>query len=160
MKLAILSTSPRCYSTMRFRQAAKERGHEVKVLNTLRFGIDLQHGEPDLYFRGKQLSDYDAILPRIGASITFFGMPKMTAVCSDSAITLPPKRLTAAGLIEESGDRPAADDDQRRRCYYRLTGRGSEAVREEASRLAALVRVAEAKHLLDPEPRAVLGDVQ
>ncbi len=73
MKLAILSVSPRCYSTMRLRQAAVERGHDVKVLNTLRFGIELQHGEPDLYFRGKRISQYDAILPRIGASITYFG---------------------------------------------------------------------------------------
>ncbi len=73
MKLAILSTSPSCYSTRRFRQAAEERGHTVKVLNTLRFAIELQHGEPDLHFRGRHLSLYDAILPRIGASITYFG---------------------------------------------------------------------------------------
>jgi ribosomal protein S6--L-glutamate ligase len=73
LKLAILSAAPRCYSTLRLRQAAEERGHKVKVLNTLRFGIELKHGEPDLYYRGKRLSDYDAILPRIGASITYFG---------------------------------------------------------------------------------------
>ena len=73
MKLAILSTSPKCYSTQRFRQAAEQRGHQVKVLNTLRFSISLEHGEPDLYFRGKTLSEYDAVLPRIGASITYFG---------------------------------------------------------------------------------------
>ena len=73
MKLAILSASPNCYSTKRFRQAAEEREHTVKVLNTLRFSIELQHGEPDLHFRGKHLSHYDAILPRIGASVTYFG---------------------------------------------------------------------------------------
>ena len=73
MKLAILSAASGCYSTRRLRQAAKERGHEVKVLNTLRFGIELRHGLPDLYFRGKQLGEYDAILPRIGTSITYFG---------------------------------------------------------------------------------------
>jgi ribosomal protein S6--L-glutamate ligase len=73
VKLAILSAAPRCYSTMRLRQAAAERGHGVKVLNTLRFGIELELGEPDLYYRGKRLSHYDAILPRIGASITYFG---------------------------------------------------------------------------------------
>jgi ribosomal protein S6--L-glutamate ligase len=72
MKLAILSAAARSYSTMRLRQAAVERGHQVKVLNTLRFGIELEHGQPDLYFRGKRLSHYDAILPRIGASITYF----------------------------------------------------------------------------------------
>lgn len=73
MKLAILSVSPRCYSSMRLRQAAEERGHRVKILNTLRFGIELSHGDPDLTFRGKPLSQYDAVLPRIGASITYFG---------------------------------------------------------------------------------------
>ena len=73
MKLAILSRAPRSYSTQRLRTAAQDRGHEVKVLNTLRFGIDLSGDHPDLQFRGKQLSDYDAILPRIGNSITYFG---------------------------------------------------------------------------------------
>ncbi len=73
MKLAILSRGLNSYSTQRLRQAALDRGHKVKVLNTLRFAIDLTGDEPDLQFRGKQLSDYDAILPRIGASITYFG---------------------------------------------------------------------------------------
>lgn len=74
MKLGILSRAPRSYSTQRLKAAAIERGHKVKVLDTLRFGIDLSSDEPDLQYRGKQLSDYDAIIPRIGASITFFGM--------------------------------------------------------------------------------------
>jgi ribosomal protein S6--L-glutamate ligase len=73
MKLAILSRAPRAYSTQRLRTAAHDRGHEVKVLNTLRFGIDLSDDEPDLQYRGKQLSEYDAVLPRIGNSITYFG---------------------------------------------------------------------------------------
>lgn len=73
MKLAILSRAPRSYSTQRLRSAALDRGHDVKVLNTLRFAIDLSGDDPDLQFRGKQLSDYDAILPRIGNSITYFG---------------------------------------------------------------------------------------
>ena len=73
MKLAILSAAAKCYSTMRLRQAAEQRGHQVKVLNTLRFSLGLDHADPDLFFRGKMLSDYDAILPRIGTSITYFG---------------------------------------------------------------------------------------
>jgi ribosomal protein S6--L-glutamate ligase len=73
MKLAILSRAFRSYSTQRLRTAALDRGHQVKVLNTLRFGIDLSGDEPDLQFRGRQLSHYDAILPRIGNSITYFG---------------------------------------------------------------------------------------
>ncbi len=73
MKLAILSRSPRAYSTRRLRTAALDRGHQVKVLDTLRFAIDLSDDEPDLQFRGRRLSQYDAVLPRIGASITYFG---------------------------------------------------------------------------------------
>ncbi len=73
MKLAILSRAPKSYSTQRLRAAAIDRGHRVRVLNTLRFAIDLSRAEPDLQFRGKPLSDYDAILPRIGNSITYFG---------------------------------------------------------------------------------------
>ncbi|WGL51330.1 30S ribosomal protein S6--L-glutamate ligase [Nocardioides sp. BP30] len=73
MKIALLSRAPRSYSTQRLRQAALDRGHNVKVLNTLRFAIDLSGDEPDLHFRGRQLTEYDAILPRIGASITYYG---------------------------------------------------------------------------------------
>ena len=73
MKLAILSRSLRACSTQRLRTAALDRGHQVKVLDTLRFGIDLTEDEPDLSFRGRRLSSYDAVLPRIGASVTYFG---------------------------------------------------------------------------------------
>lgn len=74
MKLAVLSRAPQAYSTQRLKTAALERGHEVRVLNTLRFAIDLSGNVPDMQYRGKQLSDFDAILPRIGTSITFYGM--------------------------------------------------------------------------------------
>ncbi len=73
MKLAILSRNRRCYSTRRLREAAEQRGHAVKVLDTMKFAINLDKGDPDLYFRSKQLSQYDAILPRIGASVSYFG---------------------------------------------------------------------------------------
>ncbi|HNQ05621.1 MAG TPA: RimK family alpha-L-glutamate ligase [Tetrasphaera sp.] len=73
MKLAILSRAPRSYTTSRLRTAAAARGHTVKVLNTLRFGIDLSQEAPDLLFRGRPLSHYDAVLPRIGNSVTYFG---------------------------------------------------------------------------------------
>jgi len=73
VKLAILSRAPQAYSTQRLKAAALDRGHKALVLNTLRFAIDLAGEEPDLRFRGKPLSDYDAILPRIGNSITYFG---------------------------------------------------------------------------------------
>lgn len=73
MKLGILSCVPRCYSTRRLRQAAEKRGHDIQVLDTLRFAIDLSPGTPDLYYLNEPIASYDAILPRIGASITYFG---------------------------------------------------------------------------------------
>jgi ribosomal protein S6--L-glutamate ligase len=91
MKLAILSQSLRCYSTRRLKEAAQQRGHKVKVLNTLRFSIDVAEGRPDLYFRAKHLSEYDAVLPRIGASITYFGtavvrqFEQMDVFCANSS---------------------------------------------------------------------------
>lgn len=74
VKLAILSRAPRSYSTQRLVAASQERGHEARVLDTLRFAIDLSGDEPDLQYRGRPLDDFDAVLPRIGASITFFGL--------------------------------------------------------------------------------------
>lgn len=73
MKLAILSCSPKCYSTRRLLEAAKQRGYPARIFDTLKFSIDLQAGVPDLYYRGKVFSGYNAALPRIGASITYFG---------------------------------------------------------------------------------------
>lgn len=73
MKLGILSTAPNCYSSRRLVAAAKDRGFKVSVVNTLKCSIDLQSGKPDLYYKGKPLADFDAMVPRIGASITYFG---------------------------------------------------------------------------------------
>jgi ribosomal protein S6--L-glutamate ligase len=91
MKLAILSRGPQSYSTRRLKEAALQRGHTVKVLDTLKFAIDLQRSVPDLYFRQKPLSTYDAVLPRIGASITYFGtavvrqFQEMDIFCANTA---------------------------------------------------------------------------
>lgn len=73
MKLGILSREKRNYSTTRLVDAAKKRGHKVRVLDTLKFALDLEEQNPDLYYKQKHLGAYDAILPRIGASITYFG---------------------------------------------------------------------------------------
>jgi len=74
MKIAILSRSPKAYSTRRLKEASEKRGHRALVLNTLDFSLHLERDDPDLYYRGKKLSTYDAVIPRIGASITFYGL--------------------------------------------------------------------------------------
>jgi ribosomal protein S6--L-glutamate ligase len=73
MRIAILSRGPKLYSTRRLKEACAARGHVASVLNTLSFSIEVAQGEPRLYFRNKRLGNYDAVIPRIGASITFFG---------------------------------------------------------------------------------------
>lgn len=91
MKLAILSCGPTCYSTRRLKEAAESKGHEVSVLNTLKFAIDLDRGSPDLFYKQKQLEDFDAVLPRIGASITYYGtavvrqFQEMDVYCANTA---------------------------------------------------------------------------
>ncbi len=91
MKLGILSCSATCYSTRRLLEAAKQRQHKAKVLNTLKFAIDLEEGSPELFYNQKQLSDYDAVLPRVGASVTYFGtavvrqFEQMDVFCGNSS---------------------------------------------------------------------------
>ena len=73
MRIAVLSRAPRSYSTRRLRQAAIQRGHRCQVLDTLKFSILLEEGSPELFYYGKRIGHYDAVVPRIGSSITFFG---------------------------------------------------------------------------------------
>jgi len=74
LSLAILSRAPDAYSTRRLTEAAADRGHSVRVMDTLRFGIDLSEDTPDMQYRGRPLPEIDAVIPRIGTSITFFGL--------------------------------------------------------------------------------------
>ncbi|MGB0767521.1 MAG: 30S ribosomal protein S6--L-glutamate ligase [Phycisphaeraceae bacterium] len=73
MKIGILSREPKNYSTRRLREAGKARGHDVRVFNTLGFSIHVEEEEPSLYYKNKPMPNYDAVIPRIGASITFYG---------------------------------------------------------------------------------------
>jgi ribosomal protein S6--L-glutamate ligase len=73
MKIAIMSRGPRLYSTVRLKEAAQQRGHTVRVLDTLQFSMVVEENVPELLYRGRPLSSYDAVIPRVGASITFYG---------------------------------------------------------------------------------------
>ena len=73
MKIGVLTVEPRCYSSKRLKEAAEQRGHKLRLLDTRRFSIELAQGDPDLGYKGKTLPEFDAVIPRIGASLTFFG---------------------------------------------------------------------------------------
>lgn len=74
MQLVVLSREPALFSTRRLVEAAMVRGHDVKVLDTLQFDIRLSRRKPELLYGGEPVSGVDAVIPRIGASITFFGL--------------------------------------------------------------------------------------
>ena len=73
MKIGILSRNQSLYSTSRLIEAAESRGHEVKVIDALRCYMNINSEKPQIHFKGEELVDYDAIIPRIGASVTFYG---------------------------------------------------------------------------------------
>lgn len=73
MKIAVLSRNPALYSTQRLVEAAEARNHEVIVVDHLKCIIELEKKNPRVYYNGHYLADIDAIIPRIGASVTFYG---------------------------------------------------------------------------------------
>ncbi len=73
MKIGILSRNRKLYSTRRLIEAAEERGHEVVVLDVLRCYMNITTHQPSMHYRGEVLDQLDAVIPRIGASVTFYG---------------------------------------------------------------------------------------
>jgi ribosomal protein S6--L-glutamate ligase len=73
MKIAILSRSKMIHSTRRLIEAADERGHEVEVVDHLKCSVMMETGLPTVFFDGRTLEHVDAVIPRIGASVTFYG---------------------------------------------------------------------------------------
>src|SRR5437764_10485422 len=74
MRIVILSRNETLYSTRVLAEAALERGHSVRILDTLQFDIRVSKGKPELFYGGEPVGLVDAVIPRIGASITFFGL--------------------------------------------------------------------------------------
>ena len=73
MKLAILSRNSKLFSTQRLIEAGRVRGHSVRVLDPLRCYMRIAPGDFQMHYKGKELTDFDAVIPRIGASVTFYG---------------------------------------------------------------------------------------
>ncbi len=73
MRIAILSRNKNLYSTRRLKESAEQRGHSVRVIDPLScyMNINMQHSS--IHVRGEELPDFDAVIPRIGASVTFYG---------------------------------------------------------------------------------------
>jgi ribosomal protein S6--L-glutamate ligase len=73
MRIALLSRNRNLYSSRRLIEAAEERGHEIRVLDVLRCYMNINSKKPSIHYKGDELEDFDAVIPRIGASVTFYG---------------------------------------------------------------------------------------
>ncbi|HAV68251.1 MAG TPA: 30S ribosomal protein S6--L-glutamate ligase, partial [Alcanivorax sp.] len=73
MKIAILSRNKHLYSTRRLVQAGEDAGHEMHVIDTLRCYMSMVSHKPEIHFKGQVLEGFDAVIPRIGASVTQYG---------------------------------------------------------------------------------------
>lgn len=73
MKIAILSRNASLYSTRRLVEAAEKRGHQAHVIDHSKCNIEIEQSGPSLYYGDQYLKDFDAVIPRIGASVTFYG---------------------------------------------------------------------------------------
>ena len=74
MKIAMLARNANLYSHKRMKEVAEERGHEFRIIDTLRCYMNIASRRPDVYYNGEKLPKYDAVIPRIGASVTRYGL--------------------------------------------------------------------------------------
>jgi ribosomal protein S6--L-glutamate ligase len=111
MKIALLCRNPHLYSHKRIIEAAKARGHEIDTINHLRCTIDIASHRPKIHYGGKVLTKYDAVIPRIGASVTFFGaavvrqfeMMRVYCVNESVAISRSRDKLRSLQLLSRKG---------------------------------------------------------
>lgn len=111
MKIALLSRNRRLYSTRRLVEAAEARGHEIAVIDVLRCVMNIQPRRPEVWYRGQRLEGFDAVIPRIGASVTFYGtavvrqfeMQGVYCLNESVAITRARDKLRALQLLARKG---------------------------------------------------------
>lgn len=111
MKIAILSRRHDLYSTKRLVEAAKKRGHSADVIDTLRCYMNITSSRPTIHYKGEELGVYDAVIPRIGASVTFYGaavvrqLETMNVFCVNDSVSITRARdkLRSLQLLSKKG---------------------------------------------------------
>jgi ribosomal protein S6--L-glutamate ligase len=111
MKIAVLSRNVKLYSTRRLIEAIEQKGHESMVIDHLKCDLVMDEGGPSVFYQGKNIVDVDAIIPRIGASVTFYGtavvrqfeMMKVFSVLDSLAITRSRDKLRSLQILSRSG---------------------------------------------------------
>ena len=111
MKIAVLSRNKNLYSTRRLIEAAETRGHEVHVFDVLRCYMNITSMRPSIHYKGEELTGFDAVIPRIGASVTFYGtavlrqfeMMGVYPLAESVAITRSRDKLRSLQLLARKG---------------------------------------------------------
>lgn len=111
MKIAILSRNPKLYSTRRLVEAGEKRGHEMIVLDHLKCDILIEKKKPQIFYKGEPLTGFDAVIPRIGASVTFYGtavvrqfeMMKVFTTTESQALVRSRDKLRSLQILSRAG---------------------------------------------------------
>lgn len=111
MNIVVLSRNPNLYSTRRLVEAGESRGHHVSVINHTRIFVVIESGSPQVYYKDHPIESVDAIIPRIGASVTFYGssiirqfeMQKVFTTCSSLALVRSRDKLRATQILSRHG---------------------------------------------------------
>ena len=111
MKVVILSRQPNLYSTKRLVESGKARGHDMLVVDHLKCNIELETKNPKIWYHGGYLKDIDAVIPRVGASVTFYGtavvrqfeMMKVFTAVESQALVRSRDKLRSLQLLARAG---------------------------------------------------------
>ncbi len=111
MKIVVLSRGPGLYSTKRIVEAGEKKGHEMIVVDHLKCNIEIAKKSPKIYYKGEYLSNIDAVIPRIGASVTFYGtavvrqfeMMKIFTAVESQALVRSRDKLRSLQLLARAG---------------------------------------------------------
>lgn len=111
MKIAILSRNPKLYSTKRLVEASEKRGHEAHIIDILKCNIEIEKRKPKIFYKDHYLEDYDAVIPRIGASVTFYGtavvrqfeMMKVFSAVESVALVRSRDKLRSLQILSRAG---------------------------------------------------------
>ena len=109
--MAILSANPKLYSTQRIKEAGEKRGHEMIIVNHTKCDLLIQGNNPQVYYKGQELKGIDAIIPRIGASVTFYGaavirqfeMMKVFTATSSQSLVRSRDKLRSLQILSGAG---------------------------------------------------------
>ena len=111
MKIAILSRTPKIYSTRRLVEAAEKAGHEVVIIDHTKCHLIMEKGRPSIRVKGEEIHDIDVIIPRIGASVTTYGsavirhfdLMGVASILTSTALIRSRDKLRSLQILSKSG---------------------------------------------------------